>query len=144
MRYVGAGFLLYAGGRLIVQTLSATRPPRSSPPAFSSRRAFVEGFTISLLNPNVIVFMLALLPQFVDPSRGAVGTQLIALGIVQKCTGLLVLGGTALAAGKAGDWIAQHPLWMKWQSRCAGLVMMVLGLRLLVARIGRNGHWRWH
>jgi threonine/homoserine/homoserine lactone efflux protein len=132
LRYAGAAFLLYAGGRLVVQTLSTTRPSSSSQPTFSSRRAFLEGFTISLLNPNVIVFMLALLPQFVDPGRGSVGTQLIFLGVVQKCSGLLVLGVTALVAGKGGDWITRHPSWMQWQARCAGLVMMVLGVRLLL------------
>jgi threonine/homoserine/homoserine lactone efflux protein len=143
IRFAGAAFLLYTGGRLVLQTLSPARAQTSyQPTTFSSRRAFIEGFTISLLNPNVIVFMLALLPQFVDPSQGSVGMQMIVLGFVQKCSGLVVLGVTALAAGKAGDWIARHPRWTTWQTRFAGLVMMTLGLPCCSAA-AHIGHESW-
>jgi threonine/homoserine/homoserine lactone efflux protein len=57
--------------------------------------------------------------------------QLLALGAVQKGTGFVILSATALAAGHAGDWISKRRRWLAWQSRCVGMVMVILGCRLL-------------
>jgi threonine/homoserine/homoserine lactone efflux protein len=98
-----------------------------------------EGLVANLTNPHPLVFMLAFLPQFVDPSRGPVAAQLLLLGATQKATGFAVLGATALASGAVGGWLARRPGLVVWQERFAGAVMVALGLRLLVsgARAGR-------
>jgi threonine/homoserine/homoserine lactone efflux protein len=103
MRYAGAAFLIVLGLRLLVQ-----RPTSDGGAAknlqTSSVRAFIEGMIANLTNPNVILFMLAFLPQFVEPASGSVGLQMLTLGAIQKATGLFVLGGTALLAGGIGNW----------------------------------------
>jgi threonine/homoserine/homoserine lactone efflux protein len=85
--------------------------------------------------------MLAILPQFVDPSAGPVAPQLLVLGATMKGTGLVTLGSVALASGAAGGWLARHPSLVAWQERFAGAVMVALGLRLLftgeIRAIGR-------
>jgi len=127
LRYAGAGVLVYLGLRLL---LRRKEPALAGKPLaeVSSLRAFGEGLVSNLANPNVLVFMLAFLPQFVDPARGAVGTQMVVLGAIQKTTGLLVLGGTALLAGSVGDWLARHPRGMIWQRRAAGSALVALGI----------------
>ena len=92
-----------------------------------------EGLVANLTNPHPLVFMLAFLPQFVDPSRGPVAAQLLLLGATQKATGLAVLGAAALAPGAAGGWLARRPGLAVWQERFAGAVMVGLGLHLLVS-----------
>jgi threonine/homoserine/homoserine lactone efflux protein len=134
LRHAGALFLIFIGARLLLRAAHRrAKTPVLLLPGYSTKRAFWEGLTVSLTNPNVLVFMLALLPQFVDPAAGPPALQLLVLGVLQKATGFLILGTTALAAGKAGDWIARHPRWLAWQTRFAGAVMVVLGLRMLVA-----------
>lgn len=133
LRYAGAMLLTFFGVRVL---LRAGRPHSAAPalptPSCSPTRAFWEGLVVSLTNPNVFVFMLALLPQFVEPARGSPVLQLLLLGLVQKATGFAILAATALAAGRAGDWIARRPRWAAWQARFAGAVMVALGLRMLV------------
>jgi threonine/homoserine/homoserine lactone efflux protein len=77
--------------------------------------------------------MLAILPQFVDPSSGPAGVQLLVLGATMKGTGLLTLGSVALASGAVGGWLSRHGRLLVWQERFAGAVMIALGLRLLFA-----------
>jgi threonine/homoserine/homoserine lactone efflux protein len=138
LRYLGAGYLIYLGLRLILRRRrgdAALSPVRATP-----RSAFLEGMISNLTNPNVLVFMLAFLPQFVDPARGSVAVQLLVLGATQKLCGLVVLAATAFAAGTVGDWIARRPGLILWQERLAGAVMIGLGVRLLAgdARAGRG------
>ncbi len=87
----------------------------------------------NLTNPKVAAFMLAFLPQFVDPARGSVAAQLLVLGAVPKLSGLCVLGAVALVSGTVGGWIARRPGLIAWQERFTGAVMVALGVRLLVA-----------
>jgi threonine/homoserine/homoserine lactone efflux protein len=64
-------------------------------------RAFREAIMVSVLNPKVAVFILALLPQFVDPSRGSPGVQFAVLGLIFSVGGLTVNGLIGAFAGGA-------------------------------------------
>ena len=137
----GATVLFAAGGTGEVFSMTpAEQAGGAAPaPAPSAWKAVREGLVANLTNPHPLVFMLAFLPQFVDPSRGSVTAQLLLLGATQKATGFAVLGATALASGAVGGWLARRPGLVVWQERFAGAVMVALGLRLLVsgARAGR-------
>jgi threonine/homoserine/homoserine lactone efflux protein len=132
LRWAGAAYLLWLGTRLILsRSGGAVWFPDAR--ARSALGAMREGLIVNLTNPNPLVFMLAFLPQFVDPAQGSVTVQLLVLGATQKATGLAVLGATAIASGAAGSVLARRPGFVVWQQRIAGAVMMALGLRLVVA-----------
>jgi threonine/homoserine/homoserine lactone efflux protein len=86
--------------------------PRDTPPPL---RAAIQGMVINLMNPHPLIFMLAFLPQFVDPAQDAVATQLLVLGATQKVTGSGVLGLVALASARLGDRLAARP--RSWNGR---------------------------
>jgi threonine/homoserine/homoserine lactone efflux protein len=132
LRWVGAAYLAWLGVRLLLAQpptgASATRQRNGS-----VLHAVRDGLVANLANPAPLLFMLAFLPQFIDPARGPVTTQLILFGATQKTTGFALLGTTALAAGAAGGWLARHRRFVRWQERLAGTVMIALAVRLLLA-----------
>ncbi len=77
LRYAGAAYLIWlawttwrAGGAL-EERLGRRRVAR----------AFARGFVTNILNPKVILFMVAFLPQFADPAIGPVWRQIAVLGV---------------------------------------------------------------
>ena len=57
-----------------------------------------RGFLVNISNPKALVFMLAVLPQFIDPHAPLVAQYLI-LGATMICVDLIVMAGyTGLAA----------------------------------------------
>jgi threonine/homoserine/homoserine lactone efflux protein len=141
LRWIGAAYLAWIGAKLLFSrgrgaAWAGGGGTAASPSALMAVR---DGLVANLTNPNSLVFMLAFLPQFVDPSRGSATVQLLLFGATQKATGFATLGATALASGAVGGWLARRPGFVVWQERFAGAVMVVLGLRLLVtgARGGR-------
>jgi threonine/homoserine/homoserine lactone efflux protein len=132
LRWAGAAYLVWLGTRLLLsRTGRAAQLPEAR--ARSALGAMREGLIVNLTNPNPLVFMLAFLPQFVDPAQGSVTVQLLVLGATQKATGLAVLGAAAVASGAAGSFLARRPGFVLWQQRLAGALMIALGLRLVVA-----------
>jgi threonine/homoserine/homoserine lactone efflux protein len=133
LRWAGAAYLAWLGLRLLLapgRPALLKAPSPSHPSAFAALR---EGLVANLTNPGPMVFMLAFLPQFVEPARGSVTAQLLVLGVTQKATGFAILGATALAAGAVGDWLSRRPRLAAWQRRLSGAVLIALGVRLLFA-----------
>ena len=95
-------------------------------------RAFRQGFFTNLLNPKVIVFILAFLPQFVDPG-GEVGLQIFTLGCIFGVTGTSVLVLVALAGGHLGDTLKHHPLAGRAIGWISGTLIGALAIGLLAS-----------
>src|SRR5487761_714106 len=89
IRLLGAAYLCYLGAvawrgrREVAAALTAYRAPRSR------RRIVGEGAVVGLTNPKSMVFMAAVLPQFVDRSLGHIALQLLALGLVWVAIALI-------------------------------------------------------
>lgn len=130
LRYAGAVYLTWRGVQLIRKAgqLSPTMlvTGRTSPVL-----ALRDGMVSSLTNPKILLFLLAFLPQFVDPARGSVTTQLVVLGIVMKAVALVIAGSVAMATGMVGRALSRWPRFTLWQERVTGVVLIGLGVRLL-------------
>lgn len=138
LRWAGAAYLVWLGIRLLVQ---AGRRGVSAKPVHpvSDWTALREGMVSNLTNPKPVVFMLAFLPQFVDPANGwPVATQLLVLGGIQKLSGFMVMATVALGAGCIGGWLARRPGLIAWQRCFTGFVMIWLGLRLAFSGDARS------
>jgi threonine/homoserine/homoserine lactone efflux protein len=107
VKYAGAGYLIYMGVRRIVKRTDTSTSPLELPRR-SLGRLYRDGFIVNLLNPKTALFFLAFLPQFVDPSRGAVPFQIAFLGLLFTLMGLTSDGLYALVAGTAGVWVKRQ------------------------------------
>jgi threonine/homoserine/homoserine lactone efflux protein len=127
VKYLGAGYLVYLGVRRLLDKTEAVDVRRDDqPPAL--RRAFLEGVVVNILNPKTALFFLAFLPQFADPVRGAVGAQVLALGMLFVALGLVTDGLYALSAGQAARWLRSGAGVLRGQRYVTGGVYIGLGL----------------
>lgn len=126
IRWLGVGYLLWlAFGALRASPFAAEA--RVSPS--SAGRAFWQGLAVNLLNPKVILFILAFLPQFVDPS-GAILPQFLTLGLVFSFGGLMVNGAVGFFAGSIGQRLARSAGFARWLSWISATIFGALALRL--------------
>jgi len=130
LRWAGAAYIVWLGVRLLLSA-SATIPAGDVRVLLPLAAAW-EGMIANLSNPWPLMFMVAFLPQFVDPHRGSVTLQLVLLGATQKISGVLVLGSYAVASGVIGAWIMRHPQARLWQQRLAGCFIIGLGVRMVI------------
>ena len=128
LKNAGAAYLVYLGIKFWLHAQKTTGVDAHA--VTSARSAFFQGFWGNLANPKSLIFLLAFLPQFVDPSRGDVALQLVILGIMHKAVGLMVDGSVALLAGSSGNWLQKYPGFAQWQERLVGTILVALGLRL--------------
>jgi threonine/homoserine/homoserine lactone efflux protein len=80
VKWAGAAYLVWIGVRTWRSGEAPTDRARV-PSGQSVSEVFREGFLVEVLNPKTALFFLAFVPQFVDPARGAVWVQFLALGI---------------------------------------------------------------
>jgi len=123
VKYAGAAYLVYLGLRvLLARERPAHEPPAPAPGAHVYRQAVL----VQVLNPQVAVFFLAFLPQFVDPDSPA-ASQIAVLGAVIVAIGLFVGIALALAAGsvaqRLGDRRHRGRSWSRWASGCVYLAL---------------------
>jgi threonine/homoserine/homoserine lactone efflux protein len=129
LRLAGAAYLLYLAW-------GALKPGGRSPfqvrdlPVDSNRRLFAMGFLTNLLNPKAAMMYLSLLPQFIDPARGNVLTQSLALGSLQIIISLSLNALIASAAGTIATFLGSRPAWMLVQRYVMGTALAGLGLRM--------------
>ncbi|MEL7099073.1 MAG: LysE family translocator [Pseudomonadota bacterium] len=103
VRWVGVAYLLYLAVQTLRTPLSGTntRPIRPA-------RAYRDGLIVNMSNPSVILFILAFIPQFVDPGRPILpqfliyGATIAVLGFVVKCA-------VGLSAGSLGRALTRNP-----------------------------------
>ncbi|MFT7772412.1 LysE family translocator [Roseateles sp.] len=100
----------------------------------SLRQLFVKGLFANAINPKVVLFFLAFLPQFVAPAQGPVAAQLGLLGLLFTAQAALLFGLLGWFSGSVGAWLNRRPAVGPWLDRLAGTVFIGLGLRMLVSR----------
>jgi threonine/homoserine/homoserine lactone efflux protein len=133
LKLAGAAYLVYLGvqslrhRRALAAALYAPVAPRVL------RRILADGFLVGVFNPKVIVFFMAVLPQFVDPGSGSVAVQLLVLGAIFCAIALLCDSTWALLAGAARTWLVSSPRRLSAIGGSGGLVMIGLGAGLAVS-----------
>lgn len=132
LRWIGAVYLLYLGLRIIAATFRAPAAAvDEKAPATASRSLFLQGLLIQLTNPKALLFVSALLPQFIEPQR-PFALQIAILLIVTVAVDVLVMWGYALLAAHGSRTLKSSPL-MLWIERAFGAALVFFGLRLVAA-----------
>jgi threonine/homoserine/homoserine lactone efflux protein len=136
VKYVGAAYLVYLGVRRMRDRRPVLATERGR--ARRLRRAFLDGVVVNVLNPKTALFFLAFLPQFVDVSRGAVGAQILGLGVVFVLLGLLTDGAYAVMAGTAAQWLRARPRFLSSERWISGGMYIGLGVTAALSSAHRT------
>jgi threonine/homoserine/homoserine lactone efflux protein len=135
LKIAGGAYLVWLGVQALRSRASIdVATPSDAGKTDSLRSLFAKGLVANAVNPKVILFFLAFLPQFVDPARGAVPGQTALLGILFTVQSALIFPAIGYFAGRVGQLFRRNPAAGKWLDRIAGTVFIVLGLRLLLVR----------
>lgn len=133
LKLAGAAYLLYLAWGAWRAPASLGAPGEPAQRAQAWPRLVARGVVMNLTNPKVLLFFLALLPQFVTPGRGSVAGQIVALGALFIVAGSLVFGAIVLAAGALRERLARSARAQRLLNRSAALVFAGLALRLATA-----------
>jgi threonine/homoserine/homoserine lactone efflux protein len=128
LRLAGAVYLIYLGIRALLQRGLVNGSGAPSPA--SSWAVFRQGVLTNVFNPKVALFFLAFLPQFVDPARGPVVTQIVFLGLLFNTSGTLVNVGVALGASGVAARLKRSSVLQDIARKVTGGIFILLGLRL--------------
>lgn len=129
VRVVGAAYLIYLGVQLIRRRNDhpAETPADGGMPG---RQAYLNGLLTNLLNPKMVTFTIAFLPQFVDPAAGPVWLQFAVLGAITIALEFLVDGTVGVLAGRIGAWLRRRRAARRRIDVATGTLFIGLGLRL--------------
>lgn len=105
-------------------------------------RAFASGLVVNLTNPKVVLFVLAFLPQFVDPAR-AVLPQFLVLGGIIALGGFVINAAVGRFAGALRQRMAADPQrgqrLARLLARISAGVFAALALRLAYGAFAARG-----
>lgn len=138
VKVVGAAYLIWLGikqWRAPVQGPAPSgeaRPAKAGVPSLRERLAL--GFFTNVTNPKGIVFMVAVLPQFIDPTK-PLWLQLLILLVTTISVDLVVMHGYAFLASRLQRWLATARA-RRAQNRVFGGVLMLMGASLMLVKRG--------
>jgi threonine/homoserine/homoserine lactone efflux protein len=132
----GALYLAWLGAQAL-RPANGSADDDALPPRRATAHALRDTLMVSLSNPKSLVYVVALLPPFVD-ARAPVAPQLallaaiaIALDVAVGCVYVLAGGGLAAAM--------RRPTVRVWLERSVGTIFVVLAMLILVDLVRRGG-----
>jgi len=136
VKTIGAMYLIYLGiqqWRSKVETNQQDAQDKTVRVAvMSRRRRFATGLLTNVTNPKGIIFMVAVLPQFIDPAH-QLGPQLAILAATMCFVDLIVMHGYALLASRMQG-LFRNARAVRWQNRFFGGVLVAVGTALFFVR----------
>ncbi len=133
VKFAGAGYLVFLGSQSIWQALYASPSGlvddfTNESATVSLSRSYLEGLLTDLLNPKMVIFYLAFLPQFINPGDPVLSKSLL-LGSIHCAMGLVWLSTVALFMGHMRTFLTR-PNVKRGLEGITGGVLIMFGVRL--------------
>ncbi|MBE6425774.1 MAG: LysE family translocator [Planctomycetaceae bacterium] len=97
---------------------------------------FLQGIAVNLLNPKVILFYLAYLPQFIQKDYASPSSSLLILGLSFCGIGLAWCFCLVFAGGFIRTRFLQSERRIWWINRIAGTIFVLLALQIFLETAG--------
>ncbi|ANN75815.1 LysE family transporter [Bordetella flabilis] len=132
VKYVGVGYLIYLGWRQFRAEQAPVTVDGAANVLESRRSLILRGFLINASNPKGTVFLLAVVPQFIDATHPLAG-QYAAIAATMALTDTVAMAFYTLLAAKVLR-LMRDPVHIKWMNRAFGTLFMVAGVLLALFR----------
>ncbi len=128
VKVLGACYLIYLGWSQWRAGSAGTLGGDLQQQYMAPRQRLATGLLTNATNPKGILFMVAVLPQFINPER-PLWSQLLVMAATMVPVDMLVMGGYAAAAGALRR-VMQNAGAMRAQNRVFGGLLMLVGAGL--------------
>lgn len=129
MKIIGAAYLVWLG----IQKWRATVEPIDTDQVrvATNGKLFRQGLLVNLTNPKAIIFIAALVPQFINANAPQLPQYLI-IGATMVAVDVIIMTGYALLAGRFRNWF-QNTRMLRLQNRVFGGMFVSAGALLAVS-----------
>jgi homoserine/homoserine lactone efflux protein len=132
IRIVGALYLMYLGAKMLLSKPRGAASLAEAPTPRAHGGLILQGLGVQLTNPKLLLFVLALLPQFLSPDYPLPLQLAIMLVVTVVIDGIALLAYAHLAARGARALKGSRVL--TWVERAFGGALIFFGLKLLLTR----------
>lgn len=134
IKLAGGAYLIYLGVRMLM-----ARPSNGgeTEPVRDARRLttiFWQALATNVLNPKVVLFFLAFIPQFVHADSTQKTAAFLVLGLAFAVISLCWNSGTAFLAGTLARGAGRNPRVRLWLERVVGGTFIALGAKLALTK----------
>lgn len=137
IKLAGGAYLVYLGLRLLLSPPLRNQETNSGQAHIAARalkRIFWQALATNVLNPKVILFFLAFIPQFVRADAPHKTLGFLLLGLAFAVISLVWNSGTAILAGSLARRAGHAPRIRLWLERMVGASFVALGARLVLSK----------
>ena len=132
VKLVGAAYLFYLGVCTLLDRADHVDAPELAETARRHGDAFRQGVVVEALNPKTALFLLAFLPQFVNP-EGGIAAQILLLGCLSVSLNAAADLVVAYFAGPLGRKLRESARLRRQQRRFTGCALIGLGAYVAVS-----------
>ena len=129
--WVGAAYTVLLGVRTLASSGDAVSASSSLPA--SARKMFRNGFVLQISKPGLLLFFVAVLPQFIIPGRG-VADQVLILAATSIFIEFIILGMYGVLAAQVGK-LAIGARFVTVANRLSGVMLILAAVALARSRL---------
>lgn len=134
IKLAGGAYLVYLGLRMLLAKPHAATAASTARDVRSLQTIFWQAMVTNVLNPKVILFFLAFIPQFVHPDAPQKTLGFLLLGVAFAVISMGWNSGTAFLAGTLARRAGRSPRVKLWLERTVGVTFIALGAKLALTR----------
>jgi len=121
----GVAYLCFLGWQQFRAEATPVEIGSQSHSSSTPRSLFAQGFLVNASNPKATIFLLAVLPQFIDPHAPALPQYLVCM-VTLTVVDIIVMSGYALFAARVLR-LLREPRQIRWMNRGFGALFILAG-----------------
>ncbi len=130
LKFVGAGYLLYLAWQAFHEQGDLELGQDIDALAYGA--LYRRGILMNVLNPKVLLFFLAFLPQFVDTGSEQMALHIALLGAVFALQAFIIFALIAICAGRVRRFISRTRNLNRVLGVVQGIVLVIIAAAIIV------------